>query len=686
VETETILHTALFSGILGFVAFCASYAWHVWRSRNAAGRPDSSSTASGRLLRWSLVSIGLGVVLLGVALIWREVRPREGVLLGEGLYTVRADDDLELEFVTAARSVERGEVLARFRSPERQAEIDTLDLKLQILQVQKQIVQLQPLTPDSELVRSHERAIADQRQLVASLTYLLPEHALIVRERLRDKLDKTERLNSLTTRIESVRRELDQAQARLKLEELHLARTRNLSADAAAPAIELEERVTGASVARAEVARLTGSIANLERERRHVQGSVPAFAVCTSQQAEEIDRELQRVQSQLYATTEQLQASKANLEEDRRRAGLLKEQMLAQLELEIRQCRAKLEGVRNTLVVKAPWKGAIVYADAAPSAALPLAPVVVLAPERGFRFRLRMAEAEARALEKTGSVTLGLVVPILQRRFPGRLLKSEPLPCEPGYVLAELGCLPPSETIRDLVAHGWGAQDWATNPASRMRLLWRPPLHVLPLFQVAACVLAVGGIGLCAAWLVRARSRAGQGAPSPELSAGAPAGRELPSDLASALQAVVPALEASDLEAGALGRNLTMLGQRFREAIQRQEIEPALLRALEWALDRHQARAIQHLAEGMDHDPELEVGLVRLIDSAVSESQDGSTELPETVDRVVRIVQALAPDVWSRVEGKENRHRLRTQGSFSRPQPVTRPSVLLKLETPSHEY
>ncbi|GMU20914.1 MAG: hypothetical protein AMXMBFR13_10100 [Phycisphaerae bacterium] len=685
-ETETILNTALFSGILGFVAFCASYAWHVWRSRNAAGRPSSSSTRSGRLLRWSLVSIGVGVVLLGVALIWREVRPREGVLLGEGLYTARADDDLELESVTAARHVERGEVLARFRSPERQAEIDTLDLKLQILQVQKQIVQLQPLTPDSELVRSHERAIADQRQLVASLTYLLPEHALIVRERLRDKLDKTERLNSLTTRIESTRRELDQAQARLKLEELHLARTRNLSADAAAPAIELEERVTGASVARGEVARLTGSIANLERERRHVQDSVPAFAVCTSQQAEEIDRELQRVQSQLHATTEQLQASKANLEEDRRRAGLLKEQMLAQLELEIRQCRAKLEGVRNTLVVKAPWKGAIVYADAAPSAALPMAPVVVLAPERGFRFRLRMAEAEARALEKTGSVTLGLVVPILQRRFAGRLLESEPLPCEPGYVLAELGCLPPSETIRDLVAHGWGAQDWATNPASRMRLLWRPPLHVLPLFQVAACVLAVGGIGLCAAWLVRARSRAGRGTPSPELSTGAPAGRGLPSELTSALQAVVPALEASDLEAGALGRNLTMLGQRFREAIQRQEIEPALLRALEWALDRHQARAIRHLAEGMDHDPELEVGLIRLIDSAVSESQDGSTELPETVDRVVRIIQALAPDVWSRVEGKENRHRVRTQGSFSRPQPATRPSVFLKLETPSHEY
>jgi hypothetical protein len=67
----------------------------------------------------------------------------------------------------------------------------------------------------------------------------------------------------------------------------------------------------------------------------------------------------------------------------------------------------------------------VAYADPAPGAALPAAPVVILTPEQGFRFRLRMTEAEVEPLARAESVTLGLVAPVLQRRFPGKLVKAK---------------------------------------------------------------------------------------------------------------------------------------------------------------------------------------------------------------------------------------------------------------------
>ena len=361
-ETETVLHVALFSGILGFAAFCASYAFHVWRSRNSA---NSRKTAHrgwiAFVARWSVAALGTGCILMLAAAIWREVRPREGVLTGDGLYTVRADESLKLEYVTNARTVQAGEVLARFRSPERRAEITELELKRQILETQRQVIQLQPLAPDGELVRDYEKHDADQRQLLASLANLIPDHALVVREQLRDTLDKTERINSLNTRIENARRELQQAIAKRTLARQHLNRIQNLSDGGAAPVIELNERTADSSVLETEVTRLEACIGNMEIEKRHLQGSMPRFAACTSQQAEDIGREITRARQQLAGTSVELQVSDEHLAQDRKRAELVKKQMLQQIDFEVQQCQAKLKGIHDVLEIKAPFSGIVAY-------------------------------------------------------------------------------------------------------------------------------------------------------------------------------------------------------------------------------------------------------------------------------------------------------------------------------------
>jgi len=653
VETETVLHVALFSGILGFAAFCASYAFHVWRSRNAASaRKNIRRGWNAFVARWSLTALALGCILMLAAAIWREVRPREGVLTGDGLYTIRADENLKLEYVTNARTVRAGDVLARFRSPERQAEIAELELKRQILETQRQIIRLQPLAPDNELVRDYERHNADQRQLLASLANLIPDHALVVREQLRDTLDKTERINSLNTRLDDARRELEQAIAKRTLARQHLNRIQNLSDGGAAAVIELNERTADNSVWETEVTRLETCIANMEIERKHLRESMPRFAVCASQQAEDIGRELTRARQELTDAKKELQASQERLTRDLERTALLKSQMLRQIDFEVQQCQAKSDGIHDVLEIKAPFPGLVAYVDPAPCTALPLSPVVVLAPDQGFRFRLRLPEAEARSLSKTDSVPLGLIAPILHRRFPGRLLKWEALRYEPGYVVAELACMPPAETIHDLVSHDWAARDWKHMPDIKVRLLWSPPLHVVPLFAPSVALMALGLLGLCLRFLAKAAPRSETPMTAdrvPGSPASEPTAAPTPPDLLTPMLTSGMLPGPVSIESGALGRNLQLLGQRFREAIKRQRVDSELLQAIEWAIDRHHARAIRHLALGIDHDPEMRVCLNRLLDRLCSDAENHDSSDGEaardSLARIAQIVRTVSPEL-----------------------------------------
>lgn len=656
-EIETILKTVLFSGIVGFAFFCASYSFHVWRSRNKAIAVARRAEVGwvGCLKNWFFAAGVIGVVVLLAAAIWREVRPREGILGGDGLFTVRADEDLRLEFVTQAKAVQSGDVLARFRSPERQAEIAELTLKREILGTQKDVVSKQPLQPDAELVRRIQKADDDYRQLSASLLYLIPEQAVVLREQLRDELDRSEKINSLTTQLDESRRELLQAKAQLDKARRYVKRSEGLASHNAAAQLELDDNATEASVSETEVVKLESRIADLESEKKHIEAGLPRFAACTGKQTETLDQKMTYVLAEIDKTRTERDELSKRLADDLQRAADLRSRQLEQLDLEIRQCQARLDSIEDVLVIKAPFSGAVAYADPAPRMALPLAPVVVLAREEGFRFQLRLPESEAVPLSKAGMVPLSLVDPVLYRRFPGRLLKWEPMPLEPGYVLADLACTPPAETIRDLASRDWSYRSWAPGRELRVRLMWRPPLIANPLFWPSAIALAVSLIGwLLTSWL--ATGRIAQ-AMSIAVDTAAPAERpqEKPvrakGSIAESLAPVSasPALDAMQVEAGAGGRSMELLGRRLREAIRRQEIEPELLQAVEWTLDRHHARAIQHLKRGMAPDEQLAAQASHLFGSLSRAS--GSDQASDLADansrsqRLARLILAISPEL-----------------------------------------
>ncbi len=656
-EHETVVSIALFSGIIGFVVFCVSYTFHVWRSRNAAVASGGSANRS-LADRAALFSCGLfviGCLLLIVVPIQRELPAREGLLSGDGLFTIRADEHLRLEYVTESPLVESGEVLARFRSPDHQARIKELTLKRQILEAQKQIINCQPLTPDREIVRRYQQADADRRQLFASWLHLIPERAVVARDMLRDRLDRTERINKLNTEIERSRWQLDRAAAELECGRRHAQRYESLAEHDAVTALEYDDQITEVAVLEAEVAKLKSAIEYFTRERTSIEEGLPQFRAITQKQVEQLDHEAGQAQKEMAIAQSEQQALGVQLDEDLKRAAQLRHHQLEQIDLEIRQCEAGQEGLEGVLAIRAPFRGRVEYADPAPQAALALEPVVVLSPEEGFRLSLRLPESEVASLSAAETVTLALVDPSLRRRFPGRLLEWEPLPHEPGYALAQLTCLPPTETIRSLTA--------SEGEAIKVRLVWRPPLHVIPLFLPSVILIALGALGWGAVKLGRVRRQAvAQANPDLGLCAardGTKISGVTRTSMANEKENEAPPwLEPAlgDRASNPVGRRLQLLGQELREAIKRDEVDPAVLGSIESALDRHHAYAAPFLLLGLDHDPELPICLARYLGRPTGEKDEyGPSQASKTGStryRLLNILKVTAPELLVPLTGR----------------------------------
>src|SRR5687767_4933206 len=141
-EIGTILNVLVLSGLAGFGVYCASYAVHVWRARNASVAPVESNSrgrSGGLRRRVGLLLMVVGVVVLAGAHVTRLLRDRRGMISGEGLYAVRVPKGLEVQSVSTEPAAACGAVLARFSSPEREAKIASLNLKKQVLEAEGRI-------------------------------------------------------------------------------------------------------------------------------------------------------------------------------------------------------------------------------------------------------------------------------------------------------------------------------------------------------------------------------------------------------------------------------------------------------------------------------------------------------------------------------------------------------------------
>ena len=584
----------LVGGIAGLGVYCASHAMQVWRARNsaapAAAAPSGPAKLRRTIRRACTIVITLGLLLLAAGYISSAAVQRRGVLVGHGLFTPRLPQGLEVAELTVRDVVRPGEVVARFCSPTREAEIASLKLRREMLAADRRAALAAPLELDPDVVRRVQDLATERRHLEYSHDQFAPARDLVVREQLRDRLTKQAQVRNLETDLDRLRREQEQAAARLRLRQEQLARAEKVSTTKAAPGQELAERKTELEFQAAEVAKLDTLVKRTEGEVTQLRSDLAVLDRLTGEQAVAFAEQVKRVRDRLASVPAGEAPLKEELAADVDRAKARRAARIEQIELDLARYEAEATGLANSLAVVAPFAGRVAYRDPSPRAASGDAPLLVLAAPDAFRLRLRLTRAEAGALERAGEAVLAATFDGIDFRFPGRLSGRRPLDHDGNHVLAELTCEPPAEAVRELAAGRAVSAD----------LLWSPPLYASPLFPAAASLIVVGAAGWAAAARLLRRAEMTQQEPGPAAPApphAAAAGAAWTGDTSAS--------DGADAEFGAAGATLRLLGSQLRTAILRGAVDHSLVAAAEWALDRHHARAVQLLSEALGDDDEL---------------------------------------------------------------------------------
>lgn len=591
-QSQALLSLVILSGIVGFAVYCLACAGQVWRARNNNGRSNGSSAATpavrfGRIAACALLA---GLCCIAAAIAFRAAVSRAGRLTAANVFTLRAQDDMTVAEVPAeGTAVERGAPLARFGSPTMQSELAALELKKEILEAERRIISKQPLAPDPETARRQQELSNERRHLQSSHDYLVPELGLVTRERSRDRAAKQEEIVRLGGEIERVRTEIAQAEIREQLHEGQRKRTESLARNSVASVDETAQREADAKYSEAEVKKLKRKLEDLVAEKQEMERGLEQTQGIAASQSDSLNQQIADLRQRLASLSSEEAATAEALREQLAAAEARREAKLAQIDLELKQCEHELQGLAATLTVPAPFAGTVAYRNPAPNAAFGDEPLVVLAPQDAFILRLRLPTAEAPSLQGAGRVTVELTNGI-ERRFTAKPLRWRRLADEPSYAVAELTCTPPAEAIRGL----------AEGKAVDAKLRWTPPLYTHPLFLVGCGCLVFGA---AVAVVVRRRSYAEP--PVTETALAAPA---------MALAADPGAESAHDA--------VELLATQLRDGILAGDLDPHLLSAIEWSLDRHHVRSIQSLAGGLGDDPLLADRAEMLLLKLAEESDD----------------------------------------------------------------
>jgi hypothetical protein len=115
-----------------------------------------------------------------------------------------------------------------------------------------------------------------------------------------------------------------------------------------------------------------------------------------------------------------------------------------------------------------------------------------------------------------------------------------------------------------------------------------------------------------------------------------------------------PAAATIGTEYGAEGTMLRMLGLQLRESIVRGELDPSLIAAAEWALDRHRSRAVRLLSLGLAIDHELCRYLDELRQALARETGEVAARAVDkeeaSLPRLLRILRVISPENIPNVE------------------------------------
>ena len=441
-----LLRIAIFGGVFGFAAFCASYSLLVWRKRNS--RNDRQPSRMRRLAYLCIFSGAIG--LLGT---WAfsQLEKREGIVDGSDLFVVHTRKDIAALHLTPQNEVQAGEVIAEFVSPENQGQRTLNDLQLTQAQMRTEAARVKPLVIDQVLV---QREAQTRSQIAQKKGFLF--------DLQRSQRDVEKARSALLT--EWIR---EKSQIELEVARLLPANPRDAE-------LELNKRHL--------------VISSLQGRLRSLEDRYNASDARFGEQLHDIEDDITKLGASIKDDEAQLVEIQGLLLADRNRAKLAGEREVEAARIEASIAAAERERFLNTTQMKAPFSGHIVFRHPTPELATEGAAILALSAGQGFIAQIRLPRAEVDQLAASrGSVPLALEHPILHNIITGHFIRAEPLPLEDDQAIAFLECGLPSEVVAGL---GNSAE------RVRVRLLWKPSLLSNTEFQVSALLAAFGVFGL----------------------------------------------------------------------------------------------------------------------------------------------------------------------------------------------
>jgi len=480
-DTATLIRLVVASTLVGLMAYCLAYVVQVWRKRNA--RPGPVTSTARRL---ALGCFLVGAVLLPASAVHRELTRGEGVLTGEGLFTVRAGDDQDVEWLQGGDPVAAGESLARFGSGTRSARADELQARLARAEADRDVLALLPLAPDPELTRRQQAVSQERGQAQQELGQAVIAAEAAGRDLTAQLFAKKEALAKLELTLTERRKELDRATLRGHHAALQLAKVEKLWAGGSVSATEYQDLLKASRDAGIELASLTQEAQDLLAQKGEFRSQLDKLEAGRSDPAGPLRRQVAGSTARLARLEAEEGELKAKIDRDLARSAKLREAEKAQTAAKVREQQAGVDAAAREREVRAPFAGKLAYRAASPQAVRPRGTLAVLAPDDGFRLTARMSQSDADALSEGAGVAIELGEDSPERRIPARFRKTESLAHEPGYAALQLECLPPPEMVRRL----------AEGEKLTVAFAWHPPLVAMWHFRAGVLLFATGLAGL----------------------------------------------------------------------------------------------------------------------------------------------------------------------------------------------
>jgi hypothetical protein len=485
-EGSEILRVAILSGVIGFAGFCISYGFYVWHKRNSANRRSKSRTMT---LAQLLAFLSCATIALSWA--FNEFQGRSGIAGGSDVFVVNARRESFAQQITSAEMVVPGDVVAEFLSPADRTRLAAIDLQISQAKAKKEAIANKVLQSDEALLQEQTHLRSELLQNKGFAFQLQHSRYEVERERAALTTAWTREESKLLEELAAAEREFASALRHREITQRAVQRGEELQKRGDVSRQQLDIRSSDDLSAELSVEKSKQAIASLKERHAALSHRFESNLASLDRQISHLSADHARMVATIEALERRIDEVRQELRGDHDRAVVSRQNEVDAVDYDITILAAEKTRLTEIGQVTAPFAGRVVYRHPAPGLVSGNSPILAISAGTGFTAAIRLPRGELHELaSQTDPIKLALDSPVLNQFFTGRFVRSEPIPFEPGRVIAYLDCNLPPEIIGDL---------GNTADPLRVRLLWRPSLLFQPGFEFGILLLAASGLSLAAA-------------------------------------------------------------------------------------------------------------------------------------------------------------------------------------------